>query len=141
MLASTLSSRIEVRLPAGDGQTSFINIIISIRDMLNCVIEYDLLSLIVLPDSATTLTLINDIQQTNIETINSNPVIQLLASGNQNTVGQVLTSVSQIFNEINQQSIETAVSSKDFEGTISSNICFPFFSKVEFLLQVFPYHH
>ena len=112
MLASGPSSEISLRLPAGDAETSMINIIIHIRDVLYCVEEYDIHSVIVQPDLAVTAALTNVIGQANVESINSNPVIQLLAGGNANTVGQVLTSISQIFNEMNQQSVDTAVQSK-----------------------------
>jgi hypothetical protein len=44
--------------------------------------------------------------------LTTNPIVQLLSSGNQNTVGQILTSISQQFNKINVESLETAVSSK-----------------------------
>lgn len=112
MLASSRSSEISLRLPAGDAETSMINIIVHIRDALYCVAEYNVHSVIVQPDLAVTAALTNVIGQANTESINSNPVIQLLAGGNPNTVGQVLTSISQIFNEMNQQSVDTAVQSK-----------------------------
>jgi hypothetical protein len=63
-------------------------------------------------DLVATTTLIDVLQQSSVTEINTNPVIQLLAGGNQNTIGQVLTSVSQVLNELNQQSIETAVGCK-----------------------------
>ena len=112
ILASSVSSRMELRLPAGSGNDSLVNIIIEIRDTLNCITEFDLSSISVRIDTAITNELINILQQTNTQSINSNPVIQLLSSGNQNTIGQVLTSLSQIFNEINQQNLETTVQSQ-----------------------------
>ena len=42
----------------------------------------------------------------------SNPLAQLLASGNQNTVGQVLTSLSQVFTKMSSQSVASAVASE-----------------------------
>ena len=44
--------------------------------------------------------------------LTNNPIVQLLAGGDQNTVGQVLTSLSQQFNQMNSRSIENAVSSE-----------------------------
>lgn len=71
-----------------------------IRNQLNCIIEYNISSVIVLPDS----TAINDLV-TSIQSASSpnNPIVQLLVSGNQNTVGQILTSLSQQFNKMNTQ--------------------------------------
>ena len=71
-----------------------------IRNQLNCIIEYNISSVIVLPDS----TAINDLV-TSIQSASSpnNPIVQLLVSGNQNTVGQILTSFSQQFNKMNTE--------------------------------------
>ena len=112
MVASTVARHSSLRLPAGDNQTSRINIIIIIRDILNCITEYNVSSITVIVDTAGIDSLVDVLQQTKEETINSNPMIQLLAGGNQNTIGQVLMSVSQVFNQINNQQMERAVSSK-----------------------------
>ena len=112
MLAFTSAIQSQLLLPAGDDNTSSVNIIVHIRDILNCVTQYDIYSLIVVPDTVGINTFVNVLQQTNVEIINTNPAIQLLAGGNPNIVGQILTSLSQVFNEMNIQSIETAVSSK-----------------------------
>jgi len=50
--------------------------------------------------------------QSSSNAINNNPIVRLLASGNQNTVGQILTSLSQQFNQMNNQSLDKAVSGK-----------------------------
>jgi hypothetical protein len=42
----------------------------------------------------------------------NNALIQMLSSGNQNRISQVITSISQQLNQINNQAIETAVTSK-----------------------------
>jgi hypothetical protein len=42
----------------------------------------------------------------------NNALIQMLASGNQNRIGQVITSLSGQLNEINNQAITTARASK-----------------------------
>jgi hypothetical protein len=42
----------------------------------------------------------------------SNSFIQMLASGNQNRISQVITSLSGQLNEINNQAITTALASK-----------------------------
>ena len=63
--------------------------------------------------------LIHDIQ-TSSNGDTTNPIIQLLASGNQNIVGQVLTSISQQFNQMNNDLVDKAVSSKSSLNTNSN---------------------
>jgi hypothetical protein len=43
---------------------------------------------------------------------NNNPLVQLLSSEDQNTVGQVISSISQEFNKMNNENVDKAVSSK-----------------------------
>ena len=111
MLASTSVSSSQLQLPAGSDNTSLVNVVVHIRDMLNGVTQFDMQSVVVVPDVAGISTLVNVLQQSSTATINTNPIIQLLAGGNQNTVGQVITSLSQVFNEMNSQSVQTAVAS------------------------------
>ena len=101
----------QVRLPAGDNQTSTLHLLVHIRDELECITALNMSSVIVIADSAGMMNLITDIQSSSGGDT-SNPIVQLLASGNQNIVGQVLTSVSQQFNRINEDSIDRAVSSQ-----------------------------
>ena len=68
-------------------------------------------SVTVLPDSAGINDLISNLQSSSNQ-ITNNPIVQLLASGNQNTVGQVLTSLSQQFNKMNNENLDKAVSSR-----------------------------
>jgi hypothetical protein len=118
MLASTTVSSSQLQLPAGSDNTSSVNVVVHIRDMLNGVTQFNMQSVIVVPDVAAIATLVNVLQQSNIEAINTNPIIRLLAGGNHNTVGQVLTSLSQVFNEMNIQSVETAVTSNCISGCL-----------------------
>ena len=104
IIAYSMISTIQMFLPIGDDQTGQLYLMASIRDQFNAVTEYNLSSVIVLPDLIAINNLITDIQSS------SNPVIQLLSSGNQNTVGQILTSLSQQFNKMNTESVNTAVS-------------------------------
>ncbi len=112
MLASTIVSSSQLRLPPGSDNMSSVNMVVHIRDMLNGVTQFDMQSVVVVPDVAGISTLVNVLQQSSTATINTNPIIQLLADGNQNTVGQVITSLSQVFNEMNSRNVETAVASK-----------------------------
>jgi hypothetical protein len=112
MIAFTSVSNLQVRLPAGNNNSSLVNLIVHIRDTLNCFAEYNISSPIVVPDTAGINDLIANLKaSTNV--INSNPIVQLLVGGNQNTVGQVITSISQVFNQMNTESLQNTVSSKD----------------------------
>ena len=108
IIAFSSMSVLQVRLPTGDDQTSTLHLIVEIRDELNCIVEYNLSSVIVLPDEAAINDLISNLQGSSIQIAN-NAIVQLLASGDQNTVGQVITSMSQQFNKINTQTINKAV--------------------------------
>ena len=68
-------------------------------------------SIHVRPDSLGIADLMSSLQSSS-NGLTNNPIVQLLAGGDQNTVGQVLTSISQQFNQMNNRSIENAVSSK-----------------------------
>lgn len=104
-------STFQVRLPSGNDQTSLLYLVAYIRDLLDCITEYNISTVTVVPDSAGTTDLINSIQSSSNRKT-SNPIIQLLASGDQNTVGQVLTSLSQQFNNMNNENVDKAVSCK-----------------------------
>jgi hypothetical protein len=110
MIAFSPSSTFQIRLPAGDDLTYVLHLIVSIRDTLDCIAEANISSVSVVPDTARIASLINN-WQTSPSKITNNPVVQLLASGNQNTVGQVISSLAQQFNKMNSQSVENAVSS------------------------------
>ena len=99
MIAFSSLSEFNVRLPIGNN----LNLIIHIRDTLDCIKEYNITSVTVIPDSEIISQLIQN---------SNNSIVRLLSSGNQNIIGQVLTSVSQQFNQRNIQSLEDAVSSK-----------------------------
>ena len=111
IVAFSSVSTFQVRLPAGDKQTSLLHLIIYIRDQLDCITELNLTSVTVVPDSEGINNLINIIQ-TSSSNIETNPIVQLLLSGNQNTIGQILTSFSQQINKMNTESLDKAISSK-----------------------------
>ena len=136
ILGSTVASRTQLRLPAGDKKTAVSNIVISIQDLLGCITEYTIYAIYVRPDNEAINALVDVLQQTNIEQINSNPMIQLLAGGNQNIVGQILTSIAQVFNQINTQNMDMAISSTS-NRLILSIFYLHFFLQTEYLLQVY----
>jgi len=111
MIAFSPVSTFQVQLPSGDDQTSVLHLIIYIEDLVDCITEYNMSSVTVTPDLVGINNLINDIQSSS-GSLTSNPIVRLLASQNQNTVSQIITSLSQQFNKMNSESIDTAVSGK-----------------------------
>ncbi|CAF4247134.1 unnamed protein product, partial [Adineta steineri] len=109
IIAYSLVSTFQVRLPLGNDQTSFVHLTVYIRDTLDCITKFNLSSVTVTSDSIGIMNLINDIQNSSNQ-LTTNPIIQLLASGNQNIIGQVITSLSQQFNNINNENINQAIS-------------------------------
>ena len=113
MIAFSMLSTFTLRLPAGDKQNAILYMMIYIRDVFDCVREVNMSSLVVSLDTQTIHNFIN-VFQSPLDQINKNPIVQLLSSGNENIVGQVLRSVSQEFNRMNSESVETAVTSNSF---------------------------
>ena len=111
MISFSFFSTFQARLPVGNDQTSLLHLIIRIRDRLECITEFDLTSVYVRPDSAGMNDLMNNLQSSSTT---NNPIVQLLASGNQNTVGQVISSISQQFNQKNTENMNNAISSNHF---------------------------
>jgi hypothetical protein len=93
MIAFSSISIFQVRLPPVNNQTP---LIVYIRDTFDSITEYNLSSVSVVPD----LVEINNL------------TVQLLTILNQNTINQMITSFSQVFNNNNSQNIINAVSSK-----------------------------
>jgi len=129
MLASTTSSLYGLRLPAGTGNSSLVNVIVHIRDTLGAVREYNLPSVVVKSDTEQINTLLNILEhmKSNKESGN-NTIIGLLSSDDPNVVGQALTSVSQVINEMNNHTLENTIASKRVQYhvllLINSNVCF-----------------
>ena len=106
MIAFSPASSFTVRLPTGK-----LNLIIHIRDRLDCIKEVNISSVDVGSDTKEINSLINTLKNSSNE-IKNNSIVQLLASGDQNTVGQVITTISQEFNKMNNESFDKATSSK-----------------------------
>lgn len=93
-------STFQVRLPAGT-----ISLIVHIRDKADCVTEYNIsTSVVVQPDSSEITSLINDTTH--------NYINGLFSSGNQNLIGQIITSMAMQFNSMSDANINNAISSK-----------------------------
>lgn len=106
MLAYTTESIIQVYLPASIDPTSLLNIIIQIRDTFDCVTEFNLSTVVVLSN----LSAIDNLQETV-------------------TTGQIINSISEILNEINDQNIH-------FLPDSISDLHNQFFNRVSFLFDI-----
>ena len=110
IIGYSVVSTFTVRLPAGNRLDSFLHVLIHIRDLVDCVQEVNMSSVIVSVDSTSIDHLLDSLQATSTER-NRNPYVRLLFSGNQNVVGQILTSLSQESNRMNTENLNTAISS------------------------------
>ena len=80
-----------------------------VRDAMDCVAEANVLSAVVRTDSSAIDQFVSTVQaSTSTNALNRLPLVQTLYSGNQNAIGQVLSSLSQQFNGINTQALQTA---------------------------------
>jgi hypothetical protein len=128
MIAFTFVSNIEIRLPSGDDNTSLVNLIVYIRDTLGCITEYNMTSVTVVPDTVAINDFIDSLQ-TSTNAANSNPIVQILTGGNQNVIGQVITALSQVFNKMNMESLNNAISSKSNPSILISDKNLGFFHR------------
>jgi hypothetical protein len=90
LIAFSLVSSFEVRLPASDES---LQLVICIRDQRDCATEWNNLSSISVR-------------------MDSNSFVQWLTIGNQNRVGQVIISLAQHLNQMDQDNVNTAISSR-----------------------------
>jgi len=111
IIAFSSVSIFQVRFPPGDDQTSLLHLTIYIRDTLDCITQLNMSSISVIPDSVAIADLMSDIQSLSGEII-TNPIVQLLASENQNIVSQIIISLCQQFNKMNNENLNEAVLSK-----------------------------
>ncbi|CAF1454324.1 unnamed protein product [Rotaria sp. Silwood1] len=114
MFAHSYTSTTQLLLSATNDNTSVLNIIVYIRDTYDCVAEFNMSSIIVTPDWKKMESLLGNLQNST-----NDAFIQMLASGNQNMVSQIVTSLSQQFNTMNNQAIETAISNGISSTTIA----------------------
>ncbi|CAF1188688.1 unnamed protein product, partial [Adineta ricciae] len=111
MVTFSVISTFQVRLPATSRNTSLTYLTISIRDEHDSIQEVNITSVTVTED----LSEINDL----LNNKTSNSIVQLLSGSNQNTAGQILSSLSQQLNQLNLQNLDEAVSNQIPLSTIS----------------------
>lgn len=99
MLGFTTKSIYQLRLPASITETSF-DVIVHIRDTLDSVTEFNLSSVIVFTNISTFLAFINNLPD------------QALNDENQMIAEQMISSISNVLNELHDQHLTTLVDSK-----------------------------
>lgn len=107
MLIQSSQSIIQLRLPVNTDVTVYI------RDTLDAISEYDLPSVLILPDETIITNLIDQLQMKS-ENLSSHPIIELLTNADSNTAGQMSMSISEILNDKNEQFIEFLIQSKAY---------------------------
>ena len=111
MLAFSSESDFTIRLPSVDSNQTQLNLLVTIRDRLDCVVSFNLSAVNVTVDISSINQLVDQLSNP-ISLLTTSPLLQLLSSGNQNTVAQLVTSLSQHFNQIDGKNIGDAASSK-----------------------------
>lgn len=112
ILSSTGSNLIKLRLPVGHNQTGLLFLRIQIQDTLNAVRIFDLKPIQVKADRDEIVSLIDEIQLFNDTTSNdTDPILFGLKNEDLNIQGQILTSYSQLINDLNKEILVNAVES------------------------------
>ena len=126
MLAFSAVSDFTIRLPSSDVNRTQLKLIVIVRDTLDCVVSVNLSMVTVIVDTSAISQLVNQLYNST-DTLTSDPLVRLLSSGNQNTVAQLVTSLSQYFNQIDRQNIDDALSSKlsDLNDSLYAPSSFP----------------
>jgi hypothetical protein len=97
----------QVRLSTTDDQNqTLVHLTVHIRDRLECLTEVNLSSILITSDVSAITSFIDHLQN-----FTDDPLIDLLSSGSQNLVGQLITSFSQYFNRMNKDNLDEARSS------------------------------
>ena len=107
MLGYTNNSIYPLRLSGGIDQLATFHIVVHIRDTFNCITELILSPVTVMTDSALIVEWIEDLQPSAIDSL-----IQLtLASADENTIGQLVTSIANAMNQFDTQLMQAALAS------------------------------
>lgn len=113
MIGFTLFPELELRLPAGNENTSLVHLVVYIRDTLDCITEYNLTSVTVALDTEGINNLIGNFRLSTTS-VNNDPIMQVLASKNRNSIAQTTVALSQGFDRIDTKNRDKAVSSRFF---------------------------
>jgi hypothetical protein len=115
MISFSVVENFNVFLPAATRTNSSYHLVVWIRDQLDAITEWHLSTVIVQSDQSVLLQLWSDLQDASIRR-NRNPFVQRLASGNQNSVTQLVSALGQQINEINNARLQNVTESKSFKN-------------------------
>ena len=110
IIAFSSVSDFSIRLPSPNVNQTQLKLMVTVRDTLDCVVSVNLSTVLVTVDVSPISQLIGQLYNST-SALSSNSLIRLLSSGNQNTVAQLITSLSQYFNQIDAQNTAEALSS------------------------------
>ncbi|CAF4267029.1 unnamed protein product, partial [Adineta steineri] len=110
LIAFSSEYNFQVQLPAGDNETSLLNLVVYVRDLVGSVTQVNISSVNVIADFVIMNDLIDKITNSS-STMTNNPIVRLLSSGNQNVIGQMFISLSQEFNQMNTENLDKVISS------------------------------
>jgi hypothetical protein len=103
IVALSFLSNFQVRLPSDNENGTYVHLIVHIRDELDCVTKYNVSStVIVKPDLVDMMNLFDAIENAS-DTLPNDRLTRLISTGNQNFVGQLMISLSQHCNRINDE--------------------------------------
>jgi hypothetical protein len=105
MVAFSMMPNFQVYLPPGEDPQSTLTLLVSIRDQLYSVQQWQLPPLIVRSDQTVLNDLLNDVHS-------GNHFAQLLSNGNQNSMTQVINSIAQQISHIDEEQRRQLFSSK-----------------------------
>ena len=112
LIAFSPASIFDVCLPASDGP---LRLLIVIRDQRDCAAEWtNFSSISVQMDSNAFSDLLSNVLASAGGGSTTNPFVRLLTTGNQNQLGQVISSLSQHVNQMGEDNLHTATSRRFF---------------------------
>jgi hypothetical protein len=117
MIAFSPLNSFSVYLPTGDGPNSSLILRIVIRDQLQCIAQWPLISVIVRTEPDALLNLIQDVNAPS----SNNPFLHLLSVGNQNSITQLIQSLAQQVNLVTNHVLDQLLTSTgDRDSSVSS---------------------
>ena len=114
LVAFSASPYLNVRLPAGEPNSTLIYLSVRVRDQYGCSSEFDILPVRITSDTTTIGMLINALQSTSSHSdatnqLSSNEIVQILSNGDENGVNQALVSLSRTLNAMSNDALEIAL--------------------------------
>lgn len=89
-----------------------IDLIVEIRDQLDCISEWNLSTIIVRSDDQMLDVLINSFRSDSMTNFFNHPWIRVMTDGNQNQINQIMSSLSSRLNEMNEATLAQAIAGK-----------------------------